>query len=188
MCASLEPAIRAAVQRLLSPTDPEIDDMVQDTLVAMLGYLQRAKQVPDNPEAFAVTIARNRCINLHLWRRRRVAQDIDAMADKIPQAALSPLELISNQQRQELVTEALEHLDEACRKLLIAIYRKQSSIEEIRRWLGLKSVQAVYYRRNACIEKAQKFLNRRLFDCRPVADTPPPILPPKMVGKEREHE
>lgn len=166
ICSALEAPIRAAARSQLSIDDPDGDDVVQDTLVAMLTYLRRAKVTPDNPEAFAVTITRNRCLNLHLWRRRRTALDVDEMADKLPHIAASSLDLVDEEQRRGLLAETLRSLDDRCRNLLEAIYKEETTVEELRCSLGLNSVQAVYYRRNICIKKAQLFLNRRLFSCR----------------------
>ena len=56
----------------------------------------------------------------------------------------------------------LSKLDEPCRALLDSIYRAERSIEELREELGLKTVQAVYYRKDVCIKKAQKILNQEL--------------------------
>ena len=163
ICKTLEVPVRASVRRLIGPHDVDGDDVVQNTLIAMLGYLRRAKVAPDNPEAFVVTIARNRCHNLHLWRQRRQAQDVTELSDKLPHIAASPLDLIDEEQRRELLEEVLQNLDTHCRDLLAAIYRQEATIEDLRHDLGLGSVQAVYHRRNVCLQKAQKLLNRRLF-------------------------
>lgn len=162
ICRALEPALRAVVRRILSPGDPDADDIVQDTLLAVLGYLRRTGLHPRNNEAFACTIARNRCVNLLLWRQRRRASDIDKFAESIPDVAASPLELIDEQSSRALLGKVLARLDRACRELLESIYRSEIPIEELRGRLGLKSVQAVYYRKDVCIRKAQKILNQLL--------------------------
>jgi len=168
ICATLEPSIRSMVCRILSPQDADCDDIVQDSMVTMLTYLRRSGIAPDNPQAFAVTIARNRCLNLQLWRRRRSAVDVDQVADKLPQGAASPLDLVDEKQRHGMLLEAMNNLDRSCRKLLEAVYAEEAKIEDIRRSLGLNSVQAVYHRRNICLKKARKFLSNRLFACQPV--------------------
>ena len=139
-------------------------------MIAMLQYLRRAKVVPGNPEAFAVTIAKNRCRNLHLWRNRRTARDLDEITSSVPHISASPLDLVDEAQRKDLLAETLRSLDPQCRNLLSALCREDTTVEDLRRQLGLKSVQAVYHRRNVCIKKAQALLNRRLFDCRPARD------------------
>ncbi len=166
ICERLADPIRIAVRRILTDTDRDLEDILQDSLVAFLAYLRKAGSPPDNPEAFAATIARNRCYNLVLWRRRRQAADVDDLADRLPSATVSPLDLIEERERQDLLADTLARLDERCRRLLRAIYTEGTTIESLRDTLGLKSVQAVYYRRDACLKQATKFLNRTLFSCR----------------------
>lgn len=166
ICKTLQVQVRTSVRSLLGHHDADGDDVTQDTMIAMLGYLRRAKVPPDNPTAFAITIARNRCHNLRVWRRRRQAQDVVELAERLPHIAVSTLDLIEEEQRRRLLEEVLQNLDPACRDLLVAVYRQGAKIEDLRRDLGLRSVQAVYHRRNVCLRKAQRLLNRRLFSGR----------------------
>ncbi|HPF36932.1 MAG TPA: sigma-70 family RNA polymerase sigma factor [Candidatus Krumholzibacteria bacterium] len=166
ICAHLESPIRTAAASILGRSDADLDDIVQDTQIAMLGYLRRSGSVPDNPVAFAVRIARNRCFNLGLWRRRRLAQNVDDHAETLPAIAANPLDLLDREQNRRIVAQALASLDPECRALLEAVYHRESSMEALRHRLGLGSVQAVYHRRNVCLEKMRKRLNRLLFDCR----------------------
>lgn len=166
ICEGLEPSIRAVVHRVLTPGDPDADDVVQDTIMAVLRYLRDTAVAPNNIEAFASTIARNRCINLLVWRRRRLASDVDRFSDTIPDVGASPLELIEERSANQLLGRVLGELDDACRKLLQSIYQAEVPIEELRRALGLKSVQAVYYRKDVCIRKAQTILNQLLLSSR----------------------
>jgi len=163
VCATLDTAVRLAVYGFLSPGDADRDDIVQDTLLAMLDYLRRAKERPDNPEAFAVTVAQNRCRNLFHWRRLRETVDIDDMAGRLPDTGTSPLELLVAKETRDLLAEALEALDPSCRRLLRRIYMEECAFEDLRRELGLGSVQAVYHRKNICFAKVTKFFNRRRF-------------------------
>jgi RNA polymerase sigma factor (sigma-70 family) len=162
ICNGLVPTIRAAVRRTLSIADPDSEDIVQDSLVAVIDYLRRTRTAPDNVEAFATTIARNRCLNLVIWRRRRQSSDVERFADRIPDVAASPLEMLEDRDRRELLDHVIAKLDGPCRTLLRAIYREELSIEALRVQLDLKTVQAVYYRKDACIRKARKILNRQL--------------------------
>lgn len=183
ICKEFEPHVRAAVHSFLGRDDADCDDVVQDTFVALLGYLRKAGIAPENPIAFTVTIARNRCRNLMLWRRRRHARDVAEMADKLPQIAASPLDLVDLEQRRALLRDAVDALEQACRSLLRAIYRQERSIESLRVELGLGTVQAVYHRRNICLKKAQSFLNQRLFDCRSIGNGKPRASKPGSAGE-----
>lgn len=167
ICTTLEVPIRRTVQRFLKPQDAEVDDVVQDVLIAMLQYLRKAKVAPDNPEAFVSTMAKNRCYSLHVWRKRRIARDVDEIVETTPLIADSPLDLLDETERYNLLAETVRALDRKCRELLIALSREEAPIEELRGRLGLHSVQAVYHRRKVCIKKAQALLNRRLLGCHP---------------------
>ncbi|MBU0742047.1 sigma-70 family RNA polymerase sigma factor [bacterium] len=166
VCATLDVEVRGVVYAFLSANDPDRDDIVQDTLLAILQYLRASGVSPDNPEAFAVTCALNRCRNLYHWRRLRQGVDIDEMAGRIPCADASPLDLLDAQETRNLLAEALASLDPDCRRLLRDIYLEETSIEILRRKAGLSSVQGIYHRKNICLKKVMKFFNRRRFGSR----------------------
>ncbi len=163
VCATLDAAVRQAVYGFLSSGDADRDDVVQDALLIMLGYLRRAQDCPDNPEAFAVTVALNRCRNLYHWRRLRASIDVDDMAAHLPASDASPLDLLDAKEIRALLAEAFEALDPPCRRLLRQVYVEERTIEDLRRELGLGSVQAVYHRKAICFAKITKFFNRRRF-------------------------
>lgn len=163
VCATLDAAVRQAVYAFLPADDPDRDDVVQDTLLSMLQYLRASGVCPDNPEAFAVTSALNRCRNLYHWRRLRHSVDIDEMAGRLPCADASPFELLDAHETRDLLAEALEALDPDCRDLLLEVYREEKSVEILRREAGLSSVQGIYHRKNICLKKVTKLFNRRRF-------------------------
>ena len=163
VCATLDVAVRQAVYAFLPANDPERDDIVQDTLLAVLQYLRASGVCPDNPEAFAVTSALNRCRNLYHWRRLRHGVDIDEMAGCIPSADASPLDLLDARETRDMLAEALASLDPDCRRLLWEIYLEEKSVEILRREAGLSSVQGIYHRKNICLKKVTKLFNRRRF-------------------------
>ena len=56
----------------------------------------------------------------------------------------------------------MNSLDAACRRLLRRIFVQGVSVESIRKEEELASVQAVYYRRDVCLQRAQKKLKLHL--------------------------
>jgi len=161
--ASLDPVVRRAVYALLPEDDPDRDDIIQDTLIALLQYLKASGTCPDNPEAFAVTSAKNRCRNNFHWRRLRQGVDIDGLSERLPSGEAGPLDLLDARETRELLFEGLEAIDPGCRRLLRDFYLEEKSAETLRREAGLSSVQGVYHRKNVCLKKITKFFNRRLF-------------------------
>ena len=160
LCASLDPAVRDAVYGFFRAGEPDRDDLVQDTLLALLRYLRGGGSTPENPEAFCVTIARNRCRNLHQWRKLRPPADVEAAAETLPDTGAGPLELLEAEDRRRLVREAFAQLGDLCRNLLRDFYMKEKSIEELREELGLGTVQGVYHRKNVCVKELKKLFNR----------------------------
>ncbi len=163
VCATLDRAVRAAVCGFLPPQDADREDVIQDSLLAMLQYLRGARDCPDNPEAFAVTVALNRCRNLHQWRKRRPTVDIDVAAPRLSDDDGDPLDRLHDEQVREMLASAFARLDEECRNLLRAIYLEERTIEDLRREAGLASVQGIYHRKNICVKKVTQFFNRSWF-------------------------
>ena len=164
LCRSLEPVVRAEVRRFLPSSDAEHDDVVQETLIALLTYLRKAGRGPDRTEAFVVTMAGNRCRNLYRWRKRRPTVELESTADWPSGAGENPLELLETAELEGLLQNALSQLDEPCRRLLIAIYVEDRPMEDLQRDAGLGTVQGAYYRKYSCLKKLALLLNRRWFD------------------------
>lgn len=162
ICASLEVVVREVVIRTLSPDDPDADDVAQDSLIAFLRYLRESKSVPVNPRGFVVTVARNRCLNLVVWRRRRRAENVDDVAERIADPQATPLDFLEEEDRHRLLRDALERISPRCAELLTAIFQHEIPMQDLRKRLDLKSVQAVYYRRDSCLKELQQVLNRTL--------------------------
>ena len=165
VCRILEPPVRRAVTSFLGPDAVETDDTVQETLLAVLGYIRRRGGFQGDLVSFATTVARNRCRNILNWHQRHPGTDITPLAEWIADPARSPLDLLLETERYRLLREALRALDRACRDLLRAYYLQRVSARDLCRRLGLSTVQGVHYRKTVCLEKALAFLKRRLEGC-----------------------
>lgn len=166
ICRSLEAVIRAEVGRFLPATDFERDDIVQETLLALLTYLRKAGRGPDRPVAFVVTMAGNRCRNLYGWRRRRPTTDLHQAAEWLAGGGRDPLEQLEARELEQSLRRAFARLDAPCRKLLLAIYLEERPMEDLRRDAGLTTVQGLYYRKYVCVKKLAGFLNQDRFSGR----------------------
>ena len=166
ICRSLEPVIRAEVSRFLPATDLERDDIVQETLLALLTYLRRAGRGPDRPEAFVVTMAGNRCRNLYGWRKRRPTVGLDHAADRVAGGGDNPLEQLEAKELEERLRKAFARLDAPCRKLMLSIYLEKRPMEDLQKEAGLGTVQGLYYRKYVCLKKLAGFFNGAWFSGR----------------------
>ena len=165
LCERLAPPLRTAARRLLGDEHPDVDDVVQDSVLATLGHLSRAGAFEGDLVRFGVTVARNRCRNLLAWRSRHRHAPLEQLSHQLAAADTDPLALLLADEVDRLVQQALDSLDEACRRLLEAFYLRRESAETLRRRLGLGVLQSVYYRRNVCLDRAAVFLEKRLAFC-----------------------
>lgn len=161
----LAPLVRQAGAAYLGDEDADLDDVVDESILAVLRSLRKRGEFTGNLPRFAVTVARNRCRNLLSWRKVRRHQPLEPLADWIADPRRSPLDILLDREIRETLQEALDALDPACRELLRAVYLQGRTIEEIRGRLGLKTVQGVYYRRAICLQRAYELLNNRAIAC-----------------------
>lgn len=157
--------VRLAVRSFLGDESPDVDDVVQETTVAVLEFLRRNGGFAGNLVRFAVTIARNRCRNILNWRRRLPHVPIEPLQDWLRRPEASPLEILAEREVLAILQEVLDDLSPDCRLILRAYYLQDVPVESLRRRLGLKTVQGVYYRKTACLREAARRLKKRLAVC-----------------------
>ncbi len=160
---ALEPQVGLAVRKFLGSESGDQDDIISESLMAVLGHIERRGGFEGNLQVFAVTVARNRCRTLLTWRKRRQHQDVDRDGMQVADKAPSVLELIEAKEVRRHVRLALGRMDEACRILLKEFFLQEKPVEEIRLRLGLDTVQGVYYRKTVCVKKLAAFLNQVFF-------------------------
>lgn len=164
LASLLHPILHEAAVVFLGTDHPDVEDVVQDATLSSLRYLGSDAGFRGDPIRLAVTIARNRCRDLHRWRRARPSQEITSMAEWLDDGRASALDELLTAERTGLVQRVLASLSDACRRLLHALYVSGQPTETVRRQLGLGTVQGVYYRRGVCLDEAKSLLQDRLFD------------------------
>ncbi len=162
MCSVLYKPVLDSVRAFLGRDNQDVDDVVQESLVAVLGYLRKRGEFEGNLVRFAVTIARNRCRNILIWRRRHPHIHIDPLSDWIAAPGRTPLDAFLDQELLDVLQDAMTRLEKACHDLLHALFIDQRSAISLLRDLRLTSVRSVYYRREACLQDLYELLNRRL--------------------------
>ena len=158
---ALEEPVRANVYRFLGPDSPDADDVVQETLVATLRYLEHDVEFEGNLVRLAITIGRNRCRDLKRRHKRWGLSDIEPLADWLASPQQSVLDDIEQSERRQHLHESLNGLSPKCRNLLFSSYIENVSTKEICRQLGLQSVQVFYYRRTECLRRLKKIFLKR---------------------------
>ncbi len=162
LCTILHDPVRRDTARLLGDDDADVDDVTQEALVAALGYLRRDRSFDGDLVRLTVSIARNRCRDILRTRSRRPQTDIESLERWLACPGRSALDDLHDAELHGLLQSALDQLPPACRRLLHALYVEDRTPEEVRRQVGLNTVQGIYYRRSMCLEQARKFVQRRL--------------------------
>jgi RNA polymerase sigma factor (sigma-70 family) len=154
--------IHLAVVRMLGDEFLEKDDVTQDSLLAVLEYFQRDSAFQGDPVKLAVTIARNRCIDILRKRANNPEVALTPMSNWIADPSSSALDDLEQNELHSQLQKALDQISDSCGRLLRSLYLEKTPTDQIRQQLGLKSVHAVYYRREICLQEAKKFLQRGL--------------------------
>lgn len=161
LCIRMRPAVRLAVARMLGDDDGEVEDVVQDALLAGLRYLIGDAEFAGDATRLAVTIARNRCRDLLRRRCRRPQVPLESYEMWLSDPARSALDELAAAELRDHLQAALDGLGRKCRDLLRALYVDDLTPEDVRRRAGLNTVQGVYHRRKVCLEQVRKFLQKR---------------------------
>ncbi len=156
---------RQTICAFLKSHEPETEDLVQETVLAVMNYLQHRGGFAGNLVSFANTVARNRCRNYLIWRKRHDNKSLEAYEPYLVSTADNPLDRVLDEEVTVMVQNTLANLDSSCRNLLRAIYLEGVTVDEIRRQENLKTVQSIYYRRAKCLAAAGQLLKKALLDC-----------------------
>lgn len=159
---AVRPAVALDVTRFLGRDDPEAEDVVQEALMAALGYVRRREGFQGNFVRLAVTIARNRCRDLYRYRQIRPQAEVESLADWLACPGRSALDDLEEKQLLGLLQEGLDSLGETCNWLLRELYLNRRTLDSVRERLGIGTAQGVLYRRETCLEKLRSFLKSRL--------------------------
>ncbi|MFC1572731.1 RNA polymerase sigma factor [Candidatus Eisenbacteria bacterium] len=164
---ALHRPVRTAVLQFFPPDGTDVDDVVQETILAVFNYVRKQGGFEGDLIRFAITIARNRCRNIANARKRRPNVPLDSLENWIASPEKSPLDILLEHEVEETLRAALATLGRVCRQILRAFYIEGHSIENIRQETGLKTVQGVYYRRSVCLDRLGRVLAKRLAIDRP---------------------
>lgn len=158
----IRPAVHLDVARHLGDADADVEDVVQDSLMAALKFLRKEQGFEGNFVGLCVTIARNRCRDLLRVRRRRPQTEIESMSDWLADPSISAIDELADDQILQLLQDALNRISQDCRMLLQAIYIDELSTEAVRVMTGLGTPQGVFHRRSVCLDQVRKLLQRSL--------------------------
>ena len=165
LARALGPLARQHALTFLGADAPDLDDVVSEAVMAVLTHLTRRGEFQGNLEVFAATVVRNRCRNLMLRRQRLTFVDLELVSDRLADTGSSPLDLVAEKERRDLLQEALNALGPECANMLRSLYIDDVPMADLWQRMGLTTLSTAYYRRAQCLKKAFTYLNIRLADC-----------------------
>ena len=156
LAALLRGPLGREVARFLGPDSAAVDDVIQESLLTSMRYVQADVEFDGDLVRLAVTIARNRCRDLLRKQSRHRHAPLDADHEDLPDPRPPVTDRLEHEQRHALLQRALDQLDPDCRRLLQGLFQEGRRGEDLRRELGLGTVQTVYQRKAACLARARK--------------------------------
>lgn len=133
----LRPAYAVALSRVVDPADAE--DVCQDAFVTALEHLESCRR-PEGFGGWLLTIVRNRAVDLRRRRSVREARPLDA-EEAVPSAD-DPERDAQRAERHRELLEALHHLSERQREVLLLYDFEGWSHKEIAERLGISEGSA----------------------------------------------
>ncbi len=123
---AIAPAMLEAARRILGPDAAELDDVVQDSLVAVTSALSRLHE-PQALRGFATTTAMRRALRARdRWRRTGGDQPVPDVVGRD-----DPSAVVAAKQRAELLLDLLHELPERQRDALALRYCLGHTLEEV---------------------------------------------------------
>ncbi|MCP4547667.1 MAG: sigma-70 family RNA polymerase sigma factor [bacterium] len=161
LSALLHPDMLVVAGSLIGDGVPGPEDVVQDSLLAVLRYLKRRPDFRGRVSAFAATVVKNRCLDVLRQKARTTQYPIEEFQVTLQDDFMHPMDMIIREEVHHGLGEALERLDPPCKDLLVKVFFEGRSLEELKGPLGLSSVQALYYRKKKCLEKLRNLFKTR---------------------------
>jgi RNA polymerase sigma factor (sigma-70 family) len=161
LCRALYPRLLPIACSYLSSSVWDPEDAVNSTLIAVLNYLADRGWHDQGPEAFLAfcgKAVKNRCLDMLRRESRRPTSSLEGAESREDEGFMDSLDRLVVQETERNLKLALERIDAPCRQLLIDFFFHKRRVEELRDSFGLKSIQAVYYRRDKCLERLRKIL------------------------------
>ena len=103
---------RITAEAFLKQNQSEVDDVIQDTVIAVMAYLKRRGEFSGSVVNFTISVARNRCRNYLIWKKRYAAADLEPLQSYLASQELGPLDTLAEKERHEFLQEALQRADQ----------------------------------------------------------------------------
>ncbi|HRE79733.1 MAG TPA: RNA polymerase sigma factor [Opitutaceae bacterium] len=153
-----EPALRAYLRNRF-PSVRDVDDVVQESYIRV--WHERAKRPVEFGKAFLFKVARHLAIDVVRKKNRSPEEALPTCElDDLVQEGSSVADAVSDQEKVNLLAEAIDHLPHRCREVVVLRKLKLLSQKEVAAQLGLseKTVEAQLARG---VKRCEDYLRKR---------------------------
>jgi RNA polymerase sigma factor (sigma-70 family) len=141
-----------------SGNQEDAEDIFQDTVISFIQLVQKDKFRGEcSIGTFIYTLVRNAWLNELKKKKRALAREEKYEREKVTSEVDVSEFIVSREIKKEIV-ELIESLGENCKKILMAFYYDNLSIQEILASLPYENEQVVRNKKYKCLQKLQEIL------------------------------
>ncbi|MEP6948550.1 MAG: sigma-70 family RNA polymerase sigma factor [Ginsengibacter sp.] len=142
-----------------SGNQEDAEDIFQDTVINFIQLVQKDKFRGDcSIGTFMYTLVRNGWLNELKKKKRSLAREEKYEKEKVTSEMDVSESIVTGEIKKEIV-ELIESLGETCKKILMAFYYDNLSIQEILASLPYENEQVVRNKKYKCLQKLQETLS-----------------------------
>ncbi len=133
----------------------DAEDIFQETVLAFIQIVKAGKFRGDSSvRTFVHAIARNLWLN-ELKRRGRQEKRNQSFSSEMPRIEPDVARMMSKQEARTQVFSIIDSLGEACKKILLAFYYEELSMQDILGKLDYKNEQVVRNKKAKCMKSLE---------------------------------
>lgn len=136
----------------------DAEDIFQDSVVSFIQLVRKDKFRGDcSIGSFMYTLVRNAWLNELKKKKRALAREEKYEKEKVSSEADVSASIVTREIKKQIV-ELIESLGESCKKILMAFYYDNLSIQEMLVNLPYENEQVVRNKKYKCLQKLQEIL------------------------------
>ena len=141
-----------------SGNQEDAEDIFQDSVISFIQLVQKDKFRGDcSIGTFMYTLVRNAWLNELKKKKRSLAREEKYEKEKVTSEADVGESIVTREIKKQIV-ELIESLGENCKKILMAFYYENLSIQEMLVNLPYENEQVVRNKKYKCLQKLQEIL------------------------------
>ncbi len=148
-----------AKSRFSADTDTFLD-VYQDAIIVLYNRVidGRIEEINSTPEAYLFGVARNLLLKRTI-QMKRVTTSEDVFKFIPDEGETNLYDSYENEHNKILLSNALSHLDDSCRKILELFYYHRYKLDAIKERLNYDNTDVVKSRKYQCMKKLKKIIS-----------------------------